>query len=73
MERPDPRRRVRREIVAAIIGAEAGIAVGLFVVGGTPLGPLGLAALGAGTGAGFVHVRQQLIRRWLRSQLRAAR
>ena len=73
MERTDPRRRVRRDVVAAIIGAEAGIAIGVFAVGGTPLAPLGLAALGAGAGAGFVHARHRLIRRWLRSQLRAAR
>jgi len=73
MRAPDPRRRARREIVAAIIGAEAGAGVGLLAVGGTPLAPLGLAVLGAATGAGAIRVRHALIRRWLRSQLRDAR
>ncbi len=71
MEGPDPRRPARREVVAAIIGAEAGAGVGLLVLGATPLAPLALAALGAGAGAGFIWLRQVLIRRWLRSQLRA--
>jgi len=68
---PDPRNRVRREVVAALIGAEAGAAVGLLLVGDVPVAPLGLAALGAGLGAGAVSLRQLLIRRWLRAQLRA--
>jgi hypothetical protein len=72
MEGPDPRRTARREVVAAIIGAEAGAGVGLLALGATPLAPLALAALGAGAGAGFIWLRQLLIRRWLRSQLRAA-
>jgi hypothetical protein len=59
--------------VAAIIGAEAGTGIGLLVVGGTPLAPLALAALGAGIGAGAVHARNTLVRRWLRAQLRGAR
>jgi hypothetical protein len=71
MRRPDPRRRARREIVAAIIGAEAGAAIGLLALGGTPLAPIALAVAGAGLGAGGVTVRQLLIRRWVRSQLRA--
>ena len=73
MDGPDPRRRVRREVVAAIIGAEAGAGIGLLALGSTPLAPLGLAALGAAAGVGVVSARQVLIRRWLRSQLRAAR
>jgi hypothetical protein len=73
MRTPDPRRRAPREAVGAIIGAEAGIGIGLFVVGGTPLGPLALGVLGAGIGAGAVHARNTLLRRWLRAQLRGAR
>lgn len=73
MQGPDPRRRARRELVAGIIGAEAGAAVGLLAVGATPLAPLGLAALGAVAGVGAMSLRQALIRRWLRSQLRAVR
>jgi hypothetical protein len=73
MQGPDPRKRARREIVAAIIGAEAGAAFGLLVLGGVPLAPLGLALLGAGIGAAVMHARHKLFRRWVRSQLRAAR
>ena len=72
MEGPDPRRTARREVVAAIIGAEVGAGVGVLVFGSTPLAPLALAAFGAGAGASIVGVRHVLIRRWLRSQLRAA-
>jgi hypothetical protein len=73
MQGPDPRRRARREIVAAIIGAEAGAGIGLIVMGATPLAPIGLAAVGAALGAGLMSLRHLLIRRWLRSQLRAVR
>jgi hypothetical protein len=73
MQGPDPRRRARREVVAGIIGAEAGAGVGLLALGATPLAPLGLAAVGAVAGVGLMSVRHVLIRRWLRSQLRAAR
>jgi len=73
MRIPDPRNRARRDIVAAIIGAEAGIGIGLLLVGGTVLAPLGFGVLGAGIGAGAVHARNLLVRRWLRGQLRAAR
>jgi hypothetical protein len=66
-------RKARRELVAAIIGAEAGIGIGLLVVGGTVLAPLGFGVLGAGIGAGAVHARNLLLRRWLRAQLRGAR
>jgi hypothetical protein len=73
MQGPDPRRRARREVVAAIIGAEAGAGIGLLAMGATPLAPIGLAAAGAVLGAGLMSVRHALIRRWLRSQLRAVR
>jgi hypothetical protein len=73
MQGPDPRRRARREIVAGIIGAEAGAGIGLLALGATPLAPLGLAAVGAVAGVGLMSLRHALIRRWLRSQLRAAR
>ena len=67
------RPRAPRELVAAIIGAEAGIGIGLLVVGDTVLAPLGFGVLGAGMAAGAVHTRNLLVRRWLRAQLRAAR
>jgi hypothetical protein len=73
MQGPDPRKRARREIVAGIIGAEAGVAIGLIAVGATPLAPIGLAVVGAVLGAGLMSLRQLLIRRWLRSQLRTVR
>ena len=72
MRVPDPRKKAPREIVAAIIGAEAGTVIGLLAVGGTLLAPLGMAALGAVLGAGAVHVRNTLLRRWLRAQLRGS-
>jgi hypothetical protein len=73
MHGPDPRRPVRREIVAALIGAEAGAGVGLLALGDTLLAPLGLAAFGAVAGAGIASLRGLLIRRWVRDQLRATR
>ena len=73
MQGPDPRKRARREVVAAIIGAELGAALGLLVLGGIPLAPLGLAVFGAAVGAAVMHARHKLFRRWVRSQLRAAR
>ena len=73
MRRLPQRQRAPRELVAAIIGAEAGIGVGLFMVGGTPLAPLALGVAGAAIGAGGVHMRNTLVRRWLRAQLRGAR
>jgi hypothetical protein len=60
-------------MVAAIIGAEAGIGVGLLAVGEMPLAPLAFGALGAGIAAGAVYARNTLVRRWLRAQLRGAR
>ena len=73
MQGPDPRRRVRREFVGAIIGAEAGAGFGLLAMGTTPFAPLWLAALGALIGAVVFRVRHALARRWLRSQLRVTR
>ena len=73
MHAPDPRRPVRRELVGAIIGAEAGAGFGLLVLGTTPFAPLWMAALAALVGAGVFRVRHLLARRWLRSQLRATR
>jgi hypothetical protein len=72
MRIPDPRNRAPREVVAAIIGAEVGIGVGLFAVGGTTLAPLALGVAGAAVGAGAIHARNLLLRRWLRAQLRGS-
>ena len=73
MQAPDPRKRARPEVVAGIIGAEAGAGIGLLAAGATLFAPLGLAAVGAVVGVVVVSLRRMLIRRWLRSQLRAAR
>jgi hypothetical protein len=73
MRRLPQRQRAPREIVAAIIGAEAGIGVGLLAIGETPLAPLMFGALGAGLAAGAVYARNTLVRRWLRAQLRGVR
>jgi hypothetical protein len=73
MRRLPQRQRAPREMVAAIIGAEAGIGAGLLAIGGTPLAPLIFGVLGAGLAAGAVYARNTLVRRWLRAQLRGAR
>ncbi|MEA2332024.1 MAG: hypothetical protein QOH58_2162 [Thermoleophilaceae bacterium] len=73
MRVPDPRKRAPRDVVAAIIGAEAGAGIGLLAFGATPLAPLGLAVAGALVGAGAIRARNAMVRRWLRAQLRAAR
>ena len=73
MRRLPQRQRAPREMVAAIIGAEAGIGVGLLAVGEMPLAPLAFGALGAGIAAGAVYARNTLVRRWLRAQLRGPR
>ena len=62
-----------RDIAAALIGLEAGLAVGLLAFGTTLLAPMWMALLGAVLGYGLRRGRLQLIRRALRSQLRAAR
>ena len=62
-----------RDIAAMLIGLQLGLVVGLLVVGTTLLAPFGVAVLGAAAGLGVRRVRQELIRRALRSRLRAAR
>jgi hypothetical protein len=71
---PDQTKLAPRPIVAALIGAEAGAAVGLVVLGGTTFAPLGLAMAGAAAGplalAGGVRLQRALVRRGIRQQLR---
>jgi len=62
-----------RDIAATLIGLQAGLVIGLLTVGTTLLAPFAVALLGAAAGFGVRRGRQQLIRRALRSQLRAAR
>jgi hypothetical protein len=62
-----------RDIAAVLIGVEAGLAIGLLAFGTTLLAPMGMALLGAVVGFGVRRGRLQLIRRALRSQLRATR
>jgi hypothetical protein len=62
-----------RDIAAILIGLQAGLVVGLLAVGTTLLAPFGVGLLGAAVGLGVRRARQELIRRALRSQLRAAR
>jgi hypothetical protein len=74
---PDPRKNAPRAVVAGLIGAEAGAAVGLLLFGGVPFAPLGLAATGAVGGfvgvAAFERVRRGLVMRGIRRQLRRSR
>ena len=62
-----------RDIAAILIGLEVGLVVGLLGFGTTLLAPFGVAVLGAAAGLGVRRARQELIRRALRSRLRAAR
>ena len=62
-----------RDIAATLIGLEAGLGIGLLAFGTTLLAPMWMARLGAAIGLGVRRGRLQLIRRALRSQLRAAR
>ncbi|HEX6651132.1 MAG TPA: hypothetical protein VF072_00195 [Thermoleophilaceae bacterium] len=62
-----------RDIAATLIGLEAGLGIGLLAFGTTLLAPMWMALLGAAIGLGVRRGRLQLIRRALRSQLRAAR
>jgi hypothetical protein len=62
-----------RDIAAVLIGLEAGLGIGLLAFGTTLLAPMGIAILGALVGFAVRRGRLQLIRRALRSQLRAAR
>lgn len=73
MQGPDPRKRARRDVAGALIGAEVGAGLGLLVLGSVPFAPLGTAALGAAAGFVVMQARHLLVRRWLRHQLRAAR
>jgi hypothetical protein len=62
-----------RDIAATLIGLQVGLVIGLLGFGTTLLAPFGVGILGAAVGLGVRRVRQELIRRALRSQLRAAR
>ena len=62
-----------RDIAAVLIGLEAGLAIGLVAFGTTFLAPFGLALLGAAAGFCVRRGRLKLIRRALRSQMRATR
>jgi hypothetical protein len=62
-----------RDIAALLIGLEVGLGIGLVAFGTTLLAPMGMALLGAVAGLAVRKGRLQLIRRALRSQLRAAR
>ena len=66
----------KRDIAAALIGAEVGAALGLVAVGGALLAPIGVALAGAAAGPPVLRasgrLRTLLFRRWLRSRLRDA-
>ena len=62
-----------RDIAAGLIGLEVGLGIGLLAFGTTLLAPMWMAVLGAVVGLAVRKGRLQLIRRALRSQLRAAR
>jgi hypothetical protein len=65
----------KRDVAAALIGAEVGAALGLLVVGGALLGaPIAVALVGAAAGPpvrrGGARLRTLVFSRWLRSRLR---
>ena len=60
-----------RDLAAVLIGLEVGLGIGLLAFGTTLLAPMRIALLGALVGFGVRRGRLQLIRRALRSQLRA--
>jgi len=62
-----------RDTAAVLIGLEAGLGIGLLAFGTTLLAPMGVGLIGAGVGFAVRRGRLQLIRRALRSQMRAAR
>ena len=62
-----------RDVAAVLIGLEVGLGVGLLAFGTTLFAPMVIALLGALMGFVVRRGRLQLIRRALRSQLRAAR
>ena len=61
------------DVAAALLGAEAGAAIGLLWFGWTPLMPIAVTLAGAATGPLLVRasrpLRLLLFRHWLRSQL----
>ena len=63
----------KRDVAAVLIGLEVGLGIGLLAFGTTLLAPMGIGLLGAAVGYGIRRGRLELIRRALRSQLRAAR
>ena len=62
-----------RDIAAVLIGLEAGLGIGQLALGTTMRAPMWMGVLGAVAGLAIRRGRLQLIRRALRSQLRAAR
>lgn len=62
-----------RDIAAVLIGVEVGLGIGLLAFGTTLLAPIGMGLVGAAVGFALRRTRLTLIRRALRSQLRAAR
>ena len=62
-----------RDIAAILIGLEVGLGIGILGFGTMLLAPFWMGLLGAAAGFGVRRGRQLLIRRALRSQLRAAR
>jgi hypothetical protein len=62
-----------RDIAAILIGLQVGLVIGLLAMGTTLLAPFAVALVGAAVGFGLRRARLELIRRALRSQLRAAR
>ena len=62
-----------RDIAAVLIGLEVGLGIGLLAFGTTLLAPIWAGLIGAGLGFAVRRGRLQLIRRALRSQIRAAR
>jgi hypothetical protein len=62
-----------RDIAAILIGLQVGLVIGLLAMGTTLLAPFAVALVGAAAGFGLRRARLELIRRALRSQLRAAR
>jgi hypothetical protein len=62
-----------RDIAAILIGLQVGLVIGLLALGTTLLAPFAVGLVGAAAGFGLRRARLELIRRALRSQLRAAR
>jgi hypothetical protein len=64
----------RGDVIAVLIGAEVGVAIGLLVFGSVPLLPIGVTLAGAALGPvalrGWRPLRLLLFQRWLRTRLR---